>query len=450
MKTEASILYAYRMLFPQKNKMSNARRSLFGAFLCIALSLIPLVMVMTVSNGMIEGMTSRIISLSTSHLCAILNFQTLEEDFSLKTLQEFSKNVKDLDGVKNVYPEIQSVGLASGENGRTGASIRCVENDIFSKNPAFSQLFELVESTEEIKAAKDIVLEEGKNAVIGKKIAQILSIHAGDSIRLITTVKLASGKIIPKITKFKVSAIVSSGYQELDALWVFVPLKTGFSILQLSSSEIMLGIETLNPFSYELDKTLASVENLMPPFTRVYKWNELNSSQYENFSSTQIMLLFIMLLIVLVASVNISSALVMLVMERRKEIAILKSLGATPSGISFSFLITGMVTGALGVFVGIPLGLLCAVNFARILSIIEKTLTFFKKLLFIISTGDASFVEPLHILDPAFYLQNIPLSIPFFQLVVVGSGTLLLSIFVSSFPAFKAGMEKPIENLKKL
>lgn len=448
MKTEASILYAYRMLFPKSNKRSNARRSLFGAFLCIALSLVPLVMVMTVSNGMIEGMTSRIISLSTSHLCAILNQNS--EDISFKSLLDISEKIKELDKVKNVYPELQSVGLAAGESGRTGASIRCVENDIFSKNSAFAELFELVESTDDIKKAQDIVLQEGKNAVIGKKIAQLLSLHAGDSIRLITTVKLPSGKVIPKITRFKISAIVSSGYQELDALWVFIPLKTGFSILPLSSSEIMLGIETFNPFSYELDKALAEVENLVPPFTRVYKWNELNSAQYENFSSTQIMLLFIMLLIVLVASVNISSALVMLVMERRKEIAILKSLGASPSGITFSFLLTGMVTGALGVFAGIPLGLLCAVNFAKILGLIEKALTFLKRLLFVLSGGEASLIEPLHILDPAFYLQNIPLSIPLGQLVIIGAGTLLLSIFVSAFPAFKAGMEKPIESLRKL
>ena len=177
----------------------------------------------------------------------------------------------------------------------------------------------------------------------------------------------------------------------------------------------------------------------------------MNASQYENFSSTQIMLLFIMLLIVLVASVNISSALVMLVMERRKEIAILKSLGATPHGITFSFLIAGMVTGALGVFVGIPLGLLCAVNFEVILKWIESFLTFAMHFFNILSgSAAAASIEQIHILDPAFYLQKIPLSIPLVQLVIIGCGTLVLSLLVSAIPAIKAGFEKPIESLKKI
>ena len=88
----------------------------------------------------------------------------------------------------------------------------------------------------------------------------------------------------------------------------------------------------------------------------------MNATEFENFSSTRVMLVFIMLLVVLVASVNISSAIVMLVMERRKEIAILKSCGASSSGITFSFLLTGLACGTGGVMAGLPVGLLLSVN----------------------------------------------------------------------------------------
>lgn len=449
MKFSASVLYAYRMLFPRTGRKSNARRSLIGAFLCIAISLVPLVMVLTVSNGMVKGMTSRIIGLSSSHLCAVLH-PDLDSAKSADSLRDVAKSFLDVDGVRKVYPEVQSIGLASGSESRTGASIRAVENDIFSQNESFGALFEVVESADGVRNARDIVLEDGKNAVIGKKIAETLGLHAGDYITLITTRILPSNKVVPRITRFKISAIVSSGYQELDALWVFIPLNTGFSILPLRACQIMIGIETDNPFGYTLDRTLAYLENIAPEFTRIYKWNELNASQYENFSSTQIMLLFIMLLIVLVASVNISSALVMLVMERRKEIAILKSLGASPSGITFSFLLTGIVTGGLGVFAGIPAGLLCAVNFDKILAWIERLLTFVARAITMLLGGDASQVRELHILDPAFYLQNIPLDIPLAQLAIICCGTLVLSLLVSAIPAMKAGKEKPIESLRKL
>lgn len=449
MRGSASALYAFRLLFPRTGKKSNARKSLTGALLCIAVSLVPLVMILTVSNGMVKGMTDRLIGLSTSHLCAILH-PDVEEAKDVENLLNLSEKLYRIDGVTRVYPEIQAVGLAAGTDVRTGAAIRAVENDIFAKNPSFSSFFEVVESVSEINSVSDIQLQDGKNAVIGKKIAETLGVHAGDDLRLITTRILNSNRIVPKVTKFKVSAVVSSGYQELDALWVFIPLSTGFSILPLRSSQTILGIETKDAFSIELDKIAGKVENASPAFTSVYKWNEMNSSQYENFSSTQMMLLFIMLLIVLVASINISSALVMLVMERRKEIAILKSLGATPSGITFSFLITGMTTGFLGMAAGIPCGLLCAVNFDRILSWIETALTFGKKAAMLLLGQDIESVRQLHILDPAFYLQNIPLSIPFGQLAVIASGTLVLSLLVSALPAIKAGREKPIESLKKM
>lgn len=449
MKSNASILYAFRMLFPRTGLKSNARRSLTGAFLCIAISLIPLVMVLTVSNGMIKGMTQRMIGLSSSHLCCMIH-PDVEEAKTSRSLEDLGKKLSECEGIKAYYPEVQSVALAAGKEGRAGACIRAVENNIFSKNPSFSELFEIVESVSDISNTKDIYLEEGKNAVICKKLAQDLQLHAGDEIRLITARYLSSGKVLPKITKFKVSAIVTSGYQELDALWVFIPIKTGYSILPVRASQIMVGLEVDNPFDWELEKTAMVIENLVPSFTRVYKWNELNASQYENFTSTQIMLLFIMLLIVLVACVNISSALVMLVMERRKEIAILKSLGASPSGITFSFLITGLVTGGLGVFAGIPAGLLAAVNFDTILLWLEKLITLCVKTFYMLCGGDASMVQQLHILDPAFYLQNIPLVIPLGQLVLIGCGTLVVSLFFSALPAIKAGKEKPIESLRKL
>lgn len=440
MKFKASILFAKRLLAPRTGKKSNARKSLQGAFLCIGISLIPLVMVLTVSNGMIEGITSRMIGLSSSHLSCYLH-PDLQEASSQKNLIELSNKLEKIEGVENVYPELQSIGLAASNTVRTGAQIRAVRSDIFEKNKDFKELFKIKETIEKPK---------GNSAIIGEKIAEILGVHAGDSFRLITTKNLPSGKILPKITKFTVESIVSCGYQELDALWIFIPIDKGYSILNVQSSQPIIGIETKDAFSLELDKIMHRVEMAVPNFTRVYKWNELNVAQYENFSSTRIMLLFIMLLIVLVASINISSALVMLVMERRKEIAILKSLGATSGGITVSFLITGLVTGGLGVLFGIPIGLLCAVNFNFIINLMEKIINNVVHFTYILLRNDSSSLEYIKLLDPGFYLQNIPVSIPLNQLIIIGVGTLILSLFVSTWPAIKAGKEKPIETLRKI
>ena len=442
MKTRASLLFAWRLLFPRTGKKSNARRSLIGACVCIGISLVPLVMVLTVSNGMIQGITSRIIGLSSSHINCVL-YPFAEESKNEESLVSLAERLGKTDGVVRSYPEIQSVGLAAGKNGRTGATIRAVRSDMFTDNPAFSQLFDVVSGT--------VDLRKKNTAVIGKKLAEMLELTAGDTFRLITARRLSSGKIVPKITPFTVSAVISCGYQELDALWVFIPLSAGFSILPVQSSEVHVALETAEPFDFvALGKTQLNVEESVPQYTRVYLWDELNAAQFENFSSTQIMLLFIMLLIVLVASVNISSALVMLVMERRKEIAILKSLGGTSSGISFAFLVTGLVTGAIGVVTGIPAGLLCAVNFDRIISGIERALNIIAQCVSVLKSGSFDSVGQIHLLDPAFYLQKIPLAIPLGQLIIIGCGTLLLSLMVSAIPAIRAGREKPIDTLRKI
>lgn len=428
MTFSSSLLFASRLLFPRTGKKSNARRSLFWALGCIGVSLVPLVMVLTVSNGMIKGITERMIGLSSSHLQLVI-YSNSEYAKKTESLTELSDAIRMYEpSVKNIYPELQGIGLASSAKGRFGASIRAMEKDIFEKNAAFKNLFEVVEGNTD--------LSKNNSCVLGKKLASDLNVHAGDSIRLITTKENSSGKTMPKITVLKVSGIVSSGYQELDSLWLFISLENGFKILSTGSSIAQLGIETDDAFSMNLEKTFRALNPFVASAGKLYRWNDLNSAQYENFASTQIMLIFIMMLIVLVASVNISSALVMLVMERKKEIAILKSLGGTKNGIALSFIITGGVIGFFGVLYGLPLGLIASVHFSQIMNAIEKVVNLF--------------ANDVHLLDPQFYLQNIPLVIPGAQVALIALGTIVLSLLVSVIPALRAGKEKPIETLRKI
>ena len=442
MTISSSVLFASRLLFPRTGKKSNARRSLFGALICIGISLVPLIMVLTVSNGMIKGITDRMIGLSSSHLQLVL-YPNSEFAENADKMREISSIIKMYDSsVKEVYPELQGIGLASSTKGRFGASIRAMESDVFEKNPAFKNLFEVIDGTTD--------LDSKNSCVLGKKLAEDLGVKAGNTVRLITTKENAAGKTMPKITSLKVSGIVSSGYQELDSLWLFISLENGFKLLSSASSTPHLGIETDDAFSMNLEKTYRALKPFLASAGKLYRWNDLNSAQYENFASTQIMLIFIMMLIVLVASVNISSALVMLVMERRKELAILKSLGGSANGIALSFIITGAVTGFFGVLFGLPLGLIASVNFSPIMSAIEKVVNLFAKLMCVISEGNLSAFTDVHLLDPQFYLQNIPLVIPVPQVVLIAVGTIVLSLLVSVIPAIKAGKEKPIETLRKI
>lgn len=449
MTFKASFLYAFRIIFPGKRSSASntpGKNSLLGAVLCIGISLVPLICVLTISDGMIQGITGRMIGLYSQDICIRISPSsgTVKSYEDFKDVCDF---VNEMYEVEEIYPEVQTQALVAGEEARMGATVRAMPREVFSEGSDFAQMFSVSEGS--------MNLSDEKSALIGSKISGDLNLHAGDKIKIIS-MNRAGEKIVPKVSTFTVRGVISCGYQELDALWVFIPIESGFRNLSMESSTYIVGVKTEDTFSPELpylrnriSRSLASFRDDGIERCYVYTWNQVNSSQYENFSSTKILLLLIMLLIVLVASVNISSALVMIVMERRKEIAILKSTGGTAEGVGISFLLVGFACGLGGILIGFPLGLLASVNINHIITFIEKFINFFVRFFYVLSGSGESFAG-IHLLDPAYYLQTIPISLPLNEFLVIALGTLLLSLIVSAVPAIKAGKEKPLDTLRKM
>ena len=447
MTFRSSLMFAKSLIFPRAEKKSSARRSLWGALLCIGLSIIPLIVVLSVTNGMIQGMTDRIIGLSSSHIQAYVS-PKLVKTMDAVSYREYADEFLEIDGVRAVYPEIGVTALAAGKKMRTGAQIRAMDKDIFVKNQSFKELFTIVEGNIEDFANGQTEDSSVKNAVIGQKMAETLDLHAGDTFRIIT-IKTVDKKQSPKLTSFKVSAIVTSGYQELDALWVFIPLETAYSFVSLANASYTIMIQSDDAYSPDLVRLQKELKTQFGKYANFYRWDQVHEAEFENFSSTKVMLVFVMILIVLVASINISSAIVMLVMERRREIAILKSIGATPSGITFAFMITGITCGFGGLALGLPLGLLAAVNANQIVQFIEKIVNLFARAGYLIQGIPAEEIKAIRLMDPAYYLQTIPVNLPFAQIMLICVSTVLLALFVSIVHSVKAGREKPLDIMRK-
>ena len=428
MKLSYAFTFAKSLIFPKAEKKSVARKSLFGAMLCIGLSIVPLVVVISVTNAMIEGMTERIIGLSSSHIQAFVA-ANISKVKSAQSFIEYAEECTAVRGVKNVYPQVEISALAAGKNGRTGIELRALQKDIFNRNQSFKNLFEVCEG--------DLT---DFTAVIGKKLSEDMNLHPGDTIRIITT-RSVGEKIVPKLTSFKVSAVISSGYQELDQFWVFIPLEAAYEKLAMDSATYNVMIETENAFSPDLVRIQLQLSDNFGRYANVYRWDQIHSSEFENFSSTKVMLVFVMMLIVLVACVNISSAIVMLVMERQKEIAILKSIGAKPAGITLAFLLASLACGAGGIIIGLPLGILLTIFSNQIVNGLERLVNFFSAL------GGGG---PVHLMDPAYYLAEIPVKIPVNQIILIVVSVLFLSLVVSYIPSKKAGKEKPLDILRKV
>lgn len=444
MTVRSSILLALRFLgIGARRSASNARRSLFGAIAGIGISLVPLVIVLVVSDGMIEGITARMVELSTAHL-RVVDFSGIAgvsgDCGAMEALAAEIPGLVPGGAILGSTAERQGLGIAIGKKGRSGATVRAVQPEFFSDNPAATALLEV--------SSGKAVFEGESEAIIGKKLAADIGVSVGDTFRVLTTRNGPGGTMIPRFSSFRVQAIVSSGYQELDALWVFIPFRAGCRILDPALSDTFVSVRTADPFG-RIDPVRNALSRSLPDGLSVFTWKEMNRSQYQSFNTTRILLLFIMALILLVASVNVSSALVMLVMERRREIAILKSCGASPEGVTTAFLLAGFLTGLGGIACGFPVGIFCSIHINGLFSLIERALNACRNFLYALSGGAGAQGGTVRLLDPAYYLETIPVHLRPAELCLIAAGTLVLSVLVSILPAVRAGREKPLDTLRK-
>jgi lipoprotein-releasing system permease protein len=420
MKSRSCFFIAIRYLL---GRAHEGGRYLRGAATGIAVSLIPIMVTLIVADGMIRGIIDRYLELGTGHL-QVFSFIDPEE------LEGAVEKIKEFGGVRGVWPERRGTGVLVGKNGRTGASIRAIEPSFWDDKGSAGYL----------KISSGIARSENdKDMLLGESLASSIGAEVGDTVRLMTLKTNPDGRNIPRITAFTVSGIVSSGYHELDALWCIISYEGGRRIFSDDLSSASLVVKIRNPY-LEADNAKWSLFADLGAGFSVYTWKELMFSQFSSYESTRQLLLFIMALIVIVAAVNVSSATSMLVIERQRDIAVLKVTGASVKGISGIFLWGSFLTGLCGAVIGIATGLLLGNYINPVIHSLEKLLSFFSGL-----AGGGRIM----ILDPGFYLENIPIVIDWLAVFLIGCFTILCSVLASLIPAHRAGKLKPMDLLRK-
>lgn len=439
MSPSSTFLLATRFLFGKRGIGGNstAKRSLRGAILGIACSLVPLVIVIELADGMIEGIMSRFIELGSYHAQAVP-----EERRSADQLIAAARRAASMPGVEGAYAEMQGVGIGISGSKRSGAQVRAIEPRLLSDDPAFKRLISL--------RSGSLSLSRRNSALLGSALAKKLGVKAGDRVNLLTTRTASSGGLMPRLTPFVVEGVVSSGYQELDALWFFIPLGEGYRVLPFESSATYVGlrgkaIESPSAFDPE-PKTYRDMESGMDGGWSFRPWYRLLESQYQSLLMTKMWLYLITGLIVLVACVNVYQAVVMLVIERRQEIAILKGIGASASGVTLAFTLSGAFIGFVAMGLGMAVGVFCAVNVNQGISLSESAVN-------LLRAADASIrglpFEPLRLLDPQYYLERIPIRISFPELFAAACLTIVMSALAAFLPARQAGKIAPLEVMRK-
>jgi len=419
LKKKTSFYIAIRYLW---GRAKEGVRYLRGAAAGIAVSLVPIIVTLIVADGMIRGITDRYLELGTGHI------QVFDYN-NVMGLENTKRELDEIDGIRGVWAEQRGMGVLAGKKGKTGVSVRAVESSFWDDSPG-AILLKVIDGENKPQTDKDIVL--------GETLANNIGVKAGDTVRLMTIMSEEGGRLSPKTASFTVKGIISCGYNELDALWCIIDLEGAKRVFsQEPSTNYLVKIDdpykNADDFVWEMNFKMATNYS-------IYTWKDLLRSQYSSYQTTRQLLLFIMALIVIVAAVNVSSATSMLVIERQRDIAILKISGASVRGVTEIFLWGSFLTGFIGGLIGVTVGLLIGSNINFLIRSLEKLLSFFSG----IFHGDE-----VKILDPGFYLETIPIIIDWSAVMVIWLFAILCSVLASWIPALRAGKIKPMELLRK-
>lgn len=437
-----SLFVGYRFIGGGQGGVRRVRTAVLG----IALSLLPLILVLQVAEGMILGIAERFIETGTGHIQARPRFSADAEAYD-----RIAGEMAAVPGVELAFPEIQGLALAYSDSGRAGATVRGVSPELWERDTEFRRLIRLDEG--------QFDLSSPQNAVIGRDMARRLGLSTGDSMRLLTVRTMGPDRVLPRVSTFVVSGIVSTGYQDLDRLWVFTSYERGQRVLSPESSSSRVTVKVRDPFGIsnplfrgdgEGDLVTRRIARQLPDGWTMQDWFELERSQYMSFVATRNLLVFVMFIIVCVAGVNIASTLATLSIEKREELAILKSLGASPSDIRLMFMSAGFLIGAIGTLLGIVFGLALAVHVNELLFLLERIIAVSTRVIDLLLTplGFAP-VGALDIISSDFYLEEIPIRVNATATVAAGALAVTLATVSSVIPARRAAKIRPLEILRK-
>ncbi len=434
MNSRAPLFLSVRYLLG-RSQSSQTRRRLIGAVFGIAISLLPMLLVMQVSEGMIEGITRRYVEIGTFHI-QLRSYLGAGE----KPVEEIIEDVLEIDGVELAYSLIEGTTILYSGTAKSGAFVRGLPPDVLERDEGLRRYIEVLQG--------EFDLGNEKNILLSREVAKNLDLRAGDEVRLLIARSIPGRPLLLRPSTFTVAGVFTTGYRELDSLSVYISEDRGRRLFG-DAGETVIAVKTEDPYD-NLREILWNIDNRLPPGWYSYSWYNLERSMYKSLQTTQNLLIFIMALILIVASVNISSAVVMIVIERNREIAILKSIGAGPKMMTRTFLFVGLWVGIIGTIAGFLIGLLIVVNINEIIGLIEKVINALQEFGYRLGrNGDAEVLSGRKVLNPDYYLESIPVRLRYSRLAVLGAFSILLALGASFFPARKAGKMKPLDVFRK-
>ena len=428
-----SLYFGLRQLTHKSAERSYHRMR--GAIVGVGLALIPMVVVMQVAGGLIRGITERYIEVGSFHLQARAYAAVDAEELKQKI-----ETAGGVPGVSGVYEVRNGMGLLHGEDSRTGVSVQALPMNLAEEDRGFRDYLEVSEG--------ELVLNREDAIMVSEPIAGRLGVGVGDEVRLLTARSTSTGRYILRQTALQVAGVFTTGYHDLDEMTVLISAERGARLFH-EEEALILAIKVDEPFG-ELDTIKTELQGILGRNWFVFTWQQLEEAMYSTFQTQKNLLLLIMGVIVIVAGVNISGSLIMLVMEKEQDIAILVSSGVKKRVVVLSFLSLGTATGIVGTALGMGVGILISVHINEVISGIEAVLSWMRYgILLLFQPRNGLEYSPLELMSSSFYLDRIPTVLNPFELISVGALSLAVSVVASIAPVRRLARLLPVEVLRR-
>jgi lipoprotein-releasing system permease protein len=270
---------------------------------------------------------------------------------------------------------------------------------------------------------------DGDTVAIGSRLADLLGLNVGSSITIISPQgRTTPFGTVPRIVDYRVGAIFEVGLYDYDKAYVVMPLEEAQNFLMLGDSIGMVEVQTTDPD--RVGEILAPLAGTLANRAVVTDWRSLNSALFEALQVERVAMFVVLSIIVLVAVFNILSSLIMLVRAKTRDIAILRTMGASRGGLMKVFMTVGMVIGALGILAGMALGAVFLYYRQAMVTVIQTL------------TGQ-------NMWDPSVrFLTELPSKTDPVEVTAIVGMALILSFLATLYPAWKAASTDPVQVLR--
>ena len=384
------------------------------SFIAVMLGVAALIVVMSVMNGFRAELFDKIVGMN-GH--AVVNGYGGQ----LPDWREVLREAKATPGVTEAVPLIEQPLMASYEGRVEGVLVRGMERRDILENKVMQS---------KVLSGSLAALRPGSgNVALGARLAEALGANVGGQVSLISPQgRTTPFGTVPRIVSYNVAAVFEVGVYDYDKAFVVMPIEDAQTLLMLGDSVQMIKVQTVDPDN--VGEILNPLAVKVASKAIVADWRSMNQTLFEALQVERVVMFCILSLIILVAAFNILSSLIMLVRSKTRDIAILRTMGASRNGVLRIFMTVGLTIGVIGVMAGTALGFI---------------ILFFRQSI----VNGVQFLTGQNLWDPSIrFITELPAEPDPFEVFAIVTLSILAAFVATLFPAWKAANTDPVQVLR--